>query len=280
MGIRFRKSVNVGPLRINLSKSGIGYSVGTKHYRVTKTANGRIRKTANLGGGINYVKEESIKKKSDESINNGANNKMPDDPNKKNSKRLIKVLLTIFFPLGLLYFVWKNDERKKGMKILLSALLLFYVSFHATLCYRLANPEAFNEEKIAEKKESDKNDNVSDNKSDNENQNPEEEQAPTEEQSTPDTNDAPTQTPESNTPSEQEQPTQTPVVNTPPVVEEQPTQSPAQPQEPVTSMVWVAGPDYVGKYHSRASCSNMTSPIQLTRDEAIARGYTPCKKCY
>lgn len=36
MGFRFRKSVNLGPLRVNFSKSGVGYSVGGKGFRATK----------------------------------------------------------------------------------------------------------------------------------------------------------------------------------------------------------------------------------------------------
>lgn len=37
MGINFRKSINLGGgFRINLSKSGIGYSWGVKGFRVTK----------------------------------------------------------------------------------------------------------------------------------------------------------------------------------------------------------------------------------------------------
>lgn len=38
MGFRFRKSINMGPFRVNLSKSGIGYGVGGKGARYTKTA--------------------------------------------------------------------------------------------------------------------------------------------------------------------------------------------------------------------------------------------------
>lgn len=60
MGIRYRKSFKLGPLRINLSKSGVGYSVGNKFYRVTKKANGGMRTTATLPGtGISDVKEYS-----------------------------------------------------------------------------------------------------------------------------------------------------------------------------------------------------------------------------
>ena len=41
MGLRFRKSVNLGGgFRINFSKSGVGYSFGGKGFRYTKTARG------------------------------------------------------------------------------------------------------------------------------------------------------------------------------------------------------------------------------------------------
>lgn len=58
MGFRFRKSIKMGPLRFTLSKSGVSASVGVKGYRVTKTANGRVRRTASIPGtGISYVTE-------------------------------------------------------------------------------------------------------------------------------------------------------------------------------------------------------------------------------
>lgn len=34
------------------------------------------------------------------------------------------------------------------------------------------------------------------------------------------------------------------------------------------------------KYHSKSTCSNMKNPAQVTRDEAISRGFDACKKCY
>lgn len=59
MGFRFRKSVKLpGGIRINTSKSGIGYSYGAKGYRVTKTAKGTTRTTVSVPGtGISYVEE-------------------------------------------------------------------------------------------------------------------------------------------------------------------------------------------------------------------------------
>lgn len=63
MGIRFRKSIKSGPFRINLSKSGIGWSVGGKGVRYTKTAIGRTRRTYSIPGtGISYVTEKGSKK--------------------------------------------------------------------------------------------------------------------------------------------------------------------------------------------------------------------------
>lgn len=60
MGFRFRKSKNIGPLRLTLSKKGIGASVGVKGFRVTKTASGRTRTTASVPGtGLSYVTERT-----------------------------------------------------------------------------------------------------------------------------------------------------------------------------------------------------------------------------
>lgn len=63
MGFRFRKSFGKGPFRINISKSGIGYSVGVKGARITKTAKGTKRATLSVPGtGFSYVSETKSKK--------------------------------------------------------------------------------------------------------------------------------------------------------------------------------------------------------------------------
>jgi hypothetical protein len=41
MGWSFRRSINLGPLRINASKSGFGYSIGGRGFRIGKDARGR-----------------------------------------------------------------------------------------------------------------------------------------------------------------------------------------------------------------------------------------------
>lgn len=63
MGLRYRKSIKLGGgFRINISKSGIGYSWGVPGYRITKTASGKTRTTVSIPGtGISYVSETSKK---------------------------------------------------------------------------------------------------------------------------------------------------------------------------------------------------------------------------
>lgn len=47
---RFRKSLKLGPLRFNLSKSGVGYSFGGRGFRVGKDAKGRSYTAASIPG--------------------------------------------------------------------------------------------------------------------------------------------------------------------------------------------------------------------------------------
>ena len=55
MGWSYRKSVHVGPFRVNLSKSGIGYSVGEKGLRMGVNSKGRRYESLSIPGtGISY----------------------------------------------------------------------------------------------------------------------------------------------------------------------------------------------------------------------------------
>lgn len=50
-------------------------------------------------------------------------------------------------------------------------------------------------------------------------------------------------------------------------------------EETVGNLVWI--PTNGGtKYHSRAGCSNMNNPIQVSVETAEARGFTPCRRCH
>ena len=53
MGFFFRKSINVGPVRINLSKSGIGISLGVTGARVGARPDGKKYVAAGKKGGLN-----------------------------------------------------------------------------------------------------------------------------------------------------------------------------------------------------------------------------------
>lgn len=57
MGWTFRRSVNLGPFRVNMSKSGVGYSVGAAGFRTGRSANGRKYSSFNIPGtGVSYRK--------------------------------------------------------------------------------------------------------------------------------------------------------------------------------------------------------------------------------
>lgn len=73
MGFRFRKSFGGKYFRINISKSGIGYSYGVPGYRKTVLPSGRKRTTVSIPGtGISYV-EESKKRKKNLNTGNDSN---------------------------------------------------------------------------------------------------------------------------------------------------------------------------------------------------------------
>lgn len=55
MGWNFRKSIGLGPLRLNLSKSGVGGSFGVGPFRFGRSATGRSYRTASIPGtGISW----------------------------------------------------------------------------------------------------------------------------------------------------------------------------------------------------------------------------------
>jgi hypothetical protein len=55
MGLYFRRSVNVGPFRVNLSRGGVGWSVGGRGLRTGRSARGRRYTTISIPGtGLGY----------------------------------------------------------------------------------------------------------------------------------------------------------------------------------------------------------------------------------
>ena len=122
MGFRFRKSINLGGgFKVNLSKSGVGYSWGTKGVRYTKTASGKKRTTLSIPGtGISYVSESGSKKKAQnqKATKPTSNFSAPNPQNTNNGGSYmpwLKFIICLFFG----YFgVHKFMEKKIGMGIL------------------------------------------------------------------------------------------------------------------------------------------------------------------
>ena len=55
MGLYYRRSFSSGPFRINLSRSGVGYSIGGRGFRTGVSARGRRYTNISLPGtGIGY----------------------------------------------------------------------------------------------------------------------------------------------------------------------------------------------------------------------------------
>lgn len=98
MGLRFRKSIKIGKnLRINFSTKGIGYSVGGKGFRYTRSANGKHYNTYSLPGtGLSYRQSLDGKSKT-----YGKNKKHPT----VNSSRYVKSKSTPFATIILIVVI-------------------------------------------------------------------------------------------------------------------------------------------------------------------------------
>jgi hypothetical protein len=59
MGWSLRRSLKLGPLKLNFSKSGVGYSVGVRGFRVGKDAKGRSYTSASIPGTGLYSRDYS-----------------------------------------------------------------------------------------------------------------------------------------------------------------------------------------------------------------------------
>jgi len=118
MGLRFRKSIKLGGgARLNLSKSGVGFSVGTKGARVTKKAGGGTRTTISAPGtGLSYVQESGKSKRSSGGSRrddiSGSNSNGP-----KKRKTWLWVLGWLFiFPVPLTILMLRKKDMKPAVK--------------------------------------------------------------------------------------------------------------------------------------------------------------------
>lgn len=130
MGLRFRKSLNLGGFRINFSKSGIGYSYGGKGARVTKMANGKKRATLSVPGtGISYVTEEG-------KVNNSKNRRHNVSGTGKQGrapKGLLIVICILLITLAIMLIIISAVSPKQSESSIEEATELTVVSIQEVL---------------------------------------------------------------------------------------------------------------------------------------------------
>lgn len=126
MGWRYRKSINLGlGFRINLSKSGIGYSWGVPGYRITKMANGGRRTTYSIPGtGISYVEQNGKNSSSTDGLYLGNEEVFENVPISDFCKN--DIILKKFNKVALL-------DRLSNFLLLLTFLFYFNLAFICSL---------------------------------------------------------------------------------------------------------------------------------------------------
>lgn len=130
MGLRFRKSIKLGGgTRLNLSKSGVGFSFGTKGARITKKAGGGTRTTISAPGtGLSYVQESGKPKRAGNSRGNSRSSLNSNGPQKRNTWLWVIGWLLIF-PVPLTIIMLRKKEMKPAIKygIILAGWVLYFL---------------------------------------------------------------------------------------------------------------------------------------------------------
>ena len=308
MGFRFKKSKKIGPFRVNVSKSGIGWSVGTKGFRYTKRADGKTQKTYSIPGtGISYVDVKGKNKKSSNtnnissSINNNFNNNKPKIPFYK--RALFLWFLLIFLPPVGIALMWVTKKYNKKPRIVLSALFAFYSLILYTPTptdtdNNIAQNTAIQSENVVDESENQKLAEEQAAAEEAERQKIAQEQAAAEEaerQRIAQEQAAAEEAERQRIAQEQaaaEEAERQRIAQEQAAAEEAERQRIAQeqaaaqanqnsqPSQTIGQTVYIAASGEGTKYHSRSSCSNMNGTIELSIDEAINRGYSACKKCH
>lgn len=288
MGFRFRKSFGKGPFRINISKSGIGYSIGVKGARITKTAKGTKRTTLSVPGtGLSYVSETSGKRKRKRNRKPSSSTtpvSVPKSDNHTNTnlntnmkgtfslmlKVIKKILLYIFATIVFLFVAFiligatlgitsktevdKNAPLTTATATLAPTATLETTDTPAPSAPPTEAPKATPKPAVVPTAK------------------------PTTKPMAKSTTATvvPTATPKP-TVAPTEVPTVAPTATAKPT--EAPTSTPVPQSNDTVSQHWVWVSANGTKYHSNSNCSNMKNPKKVTYDEAIELGYEPCKKC-
>ncbi|MEG2412651.1 MAG: DUF4236 domain-containing protein [Clostridium sp.] len=295
MGFRFRKSKNFGPFRVNLSKSGIGWSVGGKGFRYTKRADGKTQTTASIPGtGISYVDVKGSNKKVNPSST--SNDNFPNNNNNHNNKPpfyksqwFLWVMLFLFPPVGLCMLYFHKDYSKKKRTILSGVfavyMLLFYIPAMATPneSNNLASKSSTQQKQLNNEKTKD--DEAA--KLATEKKAKEDEQtklvaaqkAKDEEQAKLAAEKKAKEDEQAKLAAEQKVKDE----ESARLAAEQKAKADADAANKLATenvtKVYIAGSGNGTKYHNNSNCSNMTSPVKINLSDA-QKSYGPCKKCY
>lgn len=316
MGFRFRKSKNFGPFRVNVSKSGIGWSVGTKGARFTKRADGKKQTTLSIPGtGISYVdvhggNNQSSGTNNDNNFINSTNHSNFNNNNNNNKPKLpfyktmwfIWLMLIFVPPIGIL-LLWTSKKYGKKTRIAVSTVFALYslvlytpnndtdVHNNSTVQKQQDNDKSTATQKIAAAEDKEKQ--LAEEKAaaeEAEKQKLAEEKAAAEEaekqriaQKQAATEEAEKQRVAQEQAAAEEAERQR-VAQEQAAVEEAERQRVAEEQaaaqQAIGQTVYIASSGNGTKYHSNPNCSNMNGTFTLDIHDATNQGYSACKKCY
>ncbi|WP_296045184.1 DUF4236 domain-containing protein [uncultured Gemmiger sp.] len=317
MGFRFRKSIKIAPgVRLNLNSKSTSLSFGGKGARYTVSSTGRKTATVGIPGtGISYSETTgghrasgTGRKKLPPSSGAGSpaartgSTPPPNGDTKGGCSTGCLMLLAalILWPFALSYWLWKTDKLHWDKKVRVGAIAVLWVVLFAIYGVCKENQQTpqlpvISTAETAEAAET-------------------AETAETAASPTPSPSAEPTATPTATpTPAPTKDPTEDPTQV--PTETPEPTQAPtpepteapqaavAPVQETVNNgsegnfsggaaetvdnsdayqpdMVYIASSGKGKKYHSNPNCSQMDGATAVTKEQAEAWGYTPCKRCY
>ncbi|CDG02124.1 DUF4236 domain-containing protein [Clostridium chauvoei] len=301
MGFRFKKSKNFGPFRVNVSKSGIGWSVGTKGARFTKRADGKKQTTLSIPGtGLSYVDVSGDKKNSStnsktEKINfsNNNNDNKPKIPFHKRSW-FIWLMLILLPPVGIV-LLWTSKKYNKKPRVALSiifalyAMILFIPHSNTATQNNLVAQETKNEQEKIEKERAEKEriDKEESEKKKAAQEKAEKEKIAAEEAEKKKVAEEKTAAEEAEKQriaqekaASEEAEKQRTYAEQSGAAQTQTSTAIPQANQGVGQTVYIASSGKGKKYHSNPNCSKMNGATPLSKDEALNLGYTPCQKCH
>lgn len=298
MGLRFRKSKKIGKgTRLNLGKKSAGISFGGRAAGISFNSKTGARARVSVPGtGISYsTKIGGSSKRKGASTSNAVGGS---GSCLVTCLKIFGVLIAIPFValFGWLYGIYwlivkrkqLNDEPEKQKKntILVSILSLFSLIIMILVIANPSNSEPSDTQPSSETVISTEANTEDNTKIETESEEIISTETETTENTEVESNESEQQESEISS-DEQSESTDAHVEETP-VVEEPAAEQQVseQTQETVTQSetqqeqvyVWI---DATGKkYHSKSTCSNMSDPYQVTKEQAEAEGRDACKKCY